>query len=236
MSDLILYLGVTALTLLIFTLGHYCIIKNKREGHLLAKVNHLERRLMASSKECEIIKSELVDARGILASIQDNSFGSNEMVISLKRELHDCEAMKQELEDQNAALEKELENAAEAGLELNKMVAELLSNQNGSESIISSVEELQRQLNEQQATILSINTSLAEKSRENSELQIVLGEQNERYNSDVIELQKQLEELKIDKLSVEANLHQIQSEYETKIKDLLQVTIDCDFLQELLIL
>lgn len=46
---------------------------------------------------------------------------------------------------------KELENAAEAGLELNKIVSELLSNQTGDESIISSVEELQKQLNEQQS-------------------------------------------------------------------------------------
>ena len=48
---------------------------------------------------------------------------------------------------------QELENAAEAGLELNKMVSELLSSQSGSDSIISSVEELQKQLNEQQGDI-----------------------------------------------------------------------------------
>jgi hypothetical protein len=37
---------------------------------------------------------------------------------------------------------------------LNRMVSELLSNQTGSESIISSVEDLQSQLNEQQGKIL----------------------------------------------------------------------------------
>ena len=42
----------------------------------------------------------------------------------------------------------ELENAAEAGLEMNKNISELLNNQSGDESNISSVEELQ--LNEQQ--------------------------------------------------------------------------------------
>lgn len=46
---------------------------------------------------------------------------------------------------------QELENAAEAGLELNKIVSELLNNQSGDDSIISSVEELQKQLNEQQS-------------------------------------------------------------------------------------
>jgi transport and golgi organization protein 1 len=47
------------------------------------------------------------------------------------------------------------EAAAEDGLELNRMVSELLRNQTGSDSIISSVEDLQQQLNEQQGISLS---------------------------------------------------------------------------------
>lgn len=111
---------------------------------------------MAVSRESQNAKGELMDTRNKLTSIEDNSFGSNDMVIALKRELEEGEQTKYELQEQVVTLEKELENAAEAGLELNKMLTELLNNQNGSDSIISSVEDLQQQLNEQQGILLKI--------------------------------------------------------------------------------
>lgn len=158
MTDMIVWLVITGITLLIFILGHRCIGKNSKEGALISKLNVLERKLMTSCKECDILKLDLLDTRGKLSSIEDNSFGSNEMVIALKQELDNSEQSRLELMDQVASLEKELENAAEAGLELNKMVSELLSNQSGSDSIISSVEELQKQLNEQQGIFFSCSS------------------------------------------------------------------------------
>lgn len=148
--DVIVYVVITAIFVLAFTLGYYCITNSRKEGSLVSKLNILERKLMTSSKECDLLKCDLVDTRNKLASIEDNSFGSNEMVIALKQELDTTETERAALHDQVILLEKELETAAEAGLELNKMVSELLNNQSGSDSIISSVEELQRQLNEQQ--------------------------------------------------------------------------------------
>lgn len=151
--DVIVYVVITAIFVLAFTLGYYCIMNNRKEGSLVSKLNILERKLMTSSKECDLLKCDLVDTRNKLASIEDNSFGSNEMVIALKRELDETETERAALQEQVILLEKELETAAEAGLELNKMVSDLLSNQSGSDSIISSVEELQRQLNEQQGEL-----------------------------------------------------------------------------------
>lgn len=119
-------------------------------------MNELERHLMASTKENEILKGDIIATRQKLLSIEDNSFGSNDMVIALKRDLEASEHNKNELAEKVASLEKELEAAAEDGLELNRMVSELLNNQSGSESIISSVEDLQRQLNEQQGMKLKI--------------------------------------------------------------------------------
>lgn len=113
-------------------------------------MNELERHLMASTKENEILKGDIMATKQKLMSIEDNSFGSNDMVIALKHELEDSEQVKNEQSEKIASLEKELEAAAEDGLELNRMVSELLNNQTGSESIISSVEDLQRQLNEQE--------------------------------------------------------------------------------------
>lgn len=105
---------------------------------------------MAAVKENELLKGDVIMTKQKLISIEDNSFGSNDMVIALKQELESTEHAKNEYSEKIASLEKELEAAAEDGLELNRMVSELLSNQTGSESIISSVEDLQQQLNEQQ--------------------------------------------------------------------------------------
>jgi transport and golgi organization protein 1 len=113
-------------------------------------MNELERHLMSSMKENEILKADIIATRQKLLSIEDNSFGSNDMVIALKRDLEESENVRFELTEKVSSLEKELEAAAEDGLELNRMVSELLNNQSGSESIISSVEDLQKQLNEQQ--------------------------------------------------------------------------------------
>lgn len=148
--DLIISLALTAFTTLIFIFGYYCVCRTKKEGPLIARMNELERHLMASGKENEMLKAEIISTKQKLTSIEDNSFGSNDMVIALKQELEDSERIKNEFAEKISSLEKELEAAAEDGLELNKMVSELLSTQTGSESIISSVEDLQRQLNEQQ--------------------------------------------------------------------------------------
>lgn len=157
-----------------------------------------------------MLKSDLSETKHKLISIENNSFGSNDMVIALRHELDDAEQAKLDLQEQIASLEKELENAAEAGLELNKMVAELL-NQSGSDSIALTVDELQRQLNEQQQTILSMNTTLADKSRENSELQITLGNQSAKFQQDIEELQQALNDIKLEKNNMEIELNNIKS-------------------------
>lgn len=161
MSELIAFLAIAAAASLFFVFGYYCFCNSSREGALLLKLNQLESSFLASHKENAILKHNLMATRQKLASIEDNSFGSNDMVASLKKELEEELLEKARLQEQITALQKELENAADAGIELNKIVAELLSNQTGDESIISSVEELQKQLNEQQsklAALLNVDT------------------------------------------------------------------------------
>ncbi|EAA12907.4 AGAP007919-PA [Anopheles gambiae str. PEST] len=223
LSDLILMLTITSFTLLMFSLGHYLINKNRREKPLIYKLNMIERDLMTSHKECALLKHELQETKHKLTSIENNSFGSNDMVIALKAELEAAEQTKLDLQDQIAGLEKELENAAEAGLELNKMVAELL-NQNGSDSIALSVEELQRQLNEQQQTILSMNVSLAEKSRENSELQIAIANQTGKFSQRLEELEQARSELTEHRQKLEEEVASLQSEQKAKVEVLRKET------------
>lgn len=187
----------------------------------MGKLNHIERELMNAMKLNQILDGELAETKHKLCSIEDNSFGSNDMVIAVKRELEQSEMQRQELMEQVEGLEKELETAAEAGLELNRMVSELLSNQQGSETIISSVEGLQSQLNEQQETILAINTLLAEKSRENSELIMELSELKTRCEDEetgqserVHELEEQVQRLEQEKEELEKESVKIKKEVE----------------------
>lgn len=99
------------------------------------------------------------------------------------------------------------------------MISDLLSNQSGSDSIINSVEELQQQLNEQEATTIYINNLLAEKSRENSELQILLSDSNQKFGTEIKELLIKNDKLKTDKETMEHTLsetiHSLESKLET---------------------
>ncbi|XP_004533277.1 transport and Golgi organization protein 1 isoform X2 [Ceratitis capitata] len=222
MSELLACLATVAVTCLFFLFVYYCFCNSSREGELLAKLNALERSLLATHKENAILKEDLMGTRNKLSSIEDNSFGSNDMVIALKKELEEELLEKRQLQEQVGNLEKELENAAEAGLELNKIVSELLSNQTGDESIISSVEELQKQLNEQQKTILDINANLAEKSRENSELQLMIAEQDARLNGEITSLQQDNDELEVEKSNLQTQLEEVKREFEVDISKALE--------------
>lgn len=225
---IVLLLEVAAIIIFIF--GHYCLVNRRTENALILKLNATERRLFASEKECTIAKSEVIEKRKVLDGIADKSFGTDDMIKQLEGE-------KAELREQIYTLEKELETAAEAGLELNKMVAELLSsNQSGSDSIINSVEELQQQLNDQEATSVYINNLLAEKSRENSELRVQLSETNKKFGGKIDELEQENKLLCEEREAIEIDLKNIIKSYkndvEEKMEVISQLKIDYETLEE----
>lgn len=61
---------------------------------------------MASHKENLIIKHDLMTTRTKLASIEDNSFGSNDMVADLKKQLESELYEKAKLQEQVGSLER----------------------------------------------------------------------------------------------------------------------------------
>lgn len=63
-------------------------------------------------------------------------------------------------------LEKDLENATEAGLELERMLREVLSSNNEVNPLAQSVEDLQARLNAQQAANESLTNALNLKTQE----------------------------------------------------------------------
>nr|NP_001285684.1 transport and golgi organization 1, isoform D [Drosophila melanogaster]AHN54199.1 transport and golgi organization 1, isoform D [Drosophila melanogaster] len=215
-SQLLLCVVIAAISSLFFMFAYYCFCNSSQEGALLSKLNHLERSLLASHKENLIIKHDLMTTRTKLASIEDNSFGSNDMVADLKKQLES------ELYEKAKLQEQDLDNAAEAGLELNKMLSEVLNGQNGDEAFMSTVDELQRQLNDQEKIIIEINNSLAEKSRENSELQYTFTEATTRLNSELKTLQEDNYELEMEKSKLQTRLQEIQAETESELAKALE--------------
>lgn len=177
---------------------------------------------MASVKENEILKGDIVSTRQKLLSIEDNSFGSNDMVMALKQDLESSEQARDELLEKVASLEKELEAAAEDGLELNRMVSELLNNQSGSDSIISSVEDLQRQLNEQQETIITMNETLATKSRENSELQVQLSEIKGKFQGDFQTFKQEIDAIVLERSNLQIELENLKRDSDVQVNQLIE--------------
>ncbi|EDW77981.2 uncharacterized protein Dwil_GK24259 [Drosophila willistoni] len=221
-SQLLLCVVIAAISSLCFIFTYYCCCNSSQEGALLAKLNQLERSLLASHKENAIIKHDLMTTRQKLASIEDNSFGSNDMVASLKKQLETELYEKAKLQEQVGSLEKDLDNAAEAGLELNKMLSEVLNSQNGDEAFINTVDELQRQLNDQEKIIIDINSSLAEKSRENSELQYTYTEHTARLTSEMNTLQQENYELEMEKAKLQTSLDGLKAESEQELAKSLE--------------
>ncbi|XP_011139068.1 transport and Golgi organization protein 1 isoform X1 [Harpegnathos saltator] len=195
----LIYLMVTALTTLVFTLGYYYIENIRRDGQLIAKINKLEKELLVSTKECEVLNENLKSTKEKLRCIEDESFGSNEMVVSLKADLEAAQNTKAELEDQVVMLEKDLESATEAGLELERMLREFLSSNNEVNPLAQSVEGLQARLDAQQIANESLTNALNLKSQEIETLSADLATAKKKCEEYEVELSRVQHELDIQR-------------------------------------
>lgn len=105
-------------------------------------------------KECILLKEELTITKDKLMGIEDSSFGSNEMVVCLKKELADNQLTISELQEKLIATEEELGNSTEAALELQSILDEQLSvKDTSSSSLAFTITNLQSQLDDQQSKL-----------------------------------------------------------------------------------
>ncbi|KZC04599.1 Transport and Golgi organization protein 1 [Dufourea novaeangliae] len=219
----LMYLIVTAAATLIFSLGYYYIENMRRDGQLIAKINKLEKDLLVSTKESSMLIENLKVTQDKLTCIEDESFGSNEMVLSLKADLVASQKAKAELEDQVAMLEKDLESATEAGLELERMLREVLSSDNEVNPIAQSVEDLQTRLNAQQTANESLTNALNLKTQENESLSAELASFRKKYEELEVELVRVSENLKLEvdsKNNIQQTLTDKVQELEIKMKEI----------------
>ncbi|XP_018406218.1 PREDICTED: transport and Golgi organization protein 1 isoform X1 [Cyphomyrmex costatus] len=246
----LMYLCVTAFATLAFTLGYYYIENIRRDGQFIARINELEKELLVSTKECEVLSENLKSTKDKVSSlhcIEDESFGSNEMVASLKADLEMSQNAKMELEDQVISLEKELENISEAGLEMERMLREILSSNNEVNPLAQSVENLQTRLDTQQAANESLTNALNLKAQEIETLLVELTSAKKKCEElevkylqiqDELATQKNLKnnteqtltdnihslEEQIDQLSIEkSSLHKELKGKEIEVKELLEI-------------
>ncbi|KAJ8721428.1 hypothetical protein PYW07_002203 [Mythimna separata] len=114
-NRLLTFLLTTASSVLLFTLGYYYIDNRRQDGRLIGTINSLQRDLLFTTKECEILKEELTTTKNKLAGIEDSSFGMDDMVLSLKEEINELKATNDRLRnslDDNEKLLRVSENTA----------------------------------------------------------------------------------------------------------------------------
>ncbi|XP_056640790.1 transport and Golgi organization protein 1 isoform X2 [Diorhabda sublineata] len=219
-SDVLLYLLTTAASCIIFLFIYLLIDRNSREAPLIKKINDLEKELLISLKEKDILQDSASDVSKIPTEeldllkrkLEETEIlkGNLEMrILSLEQEVE----TKQELEEQIESLERELETSTEVGMELNRIISEMLNPSNGGEKLKENVEQLQRQLSEQKWIINDITKSLDDKEKENAELQVQLDESRKKS----IELQKKLDEIVDRILKIEKERDQQQKSLQEEI-------------------
>ncbi|XP_018562711.1 transport and Golgi organization protein 1 [Anoplophora glabripennis] len=223
-SDFFLLLITTAGSVIIFLFVYMALDRHKREAPLVARVNKLEKELLITLKE-----NELLQEKGTSA-VQEVESVPNEVVEQLTQRLAEAQLTQQALqekvtdlevqledkaalEDQIEGLEKELETSTEVGMELNRIISEMLDPTNGSDRLRENVEQLQRQLLEQKDTINNISETLQEKEAENR----LLRNELERSKKVAGDLQSKVDEMVEKILKIEREKDQQQNSLQSEI-------------------
>ncbi|CAD0199889.1 unnamed protein product [Chrysodeixis includens] len=200
-NRLLTFLLTTASSVLLFTLGYYYIDNRRQDGRLIGTINSLQRDLLFTTKECEILKEELLTTKNKLAGIEDSSFGMDDMVQSLKEEINELKATNDRLRnslDDNEKLLRVSENTAgelqNTLGEVENTLSELLAERANSEEQIVELN-VSRERDNFQLKYVSAESALEEFKKQKKLLEDVNQQLAEAKNT--IELQKhEIEALK----------------------------------------
>ncbi|XP_072938774.1 uncharacterized protein [Epargyreus clarus] len=216
-NRLLTFLVTTAVSVLLFTLGYYYIDNRRQDSRLIGTINSLQRDLLFSTKECEILKEELTSTKSKLAGIEDSSFGMDDMVQSLKEEINELKAQNDRLRnslDDNEKLLRVSENTASelqnTLSEVENTLSELLAERANTEEHIA---ELNGKLQAFEEELISVS-----RDRDNFQLKYVSAE------SALEETKKQkkiLEDLN-QKISEANNTVELQKHEIVALKDVIK--------------
>ncbi|XP_064120667.1 uncharacterized protein LOC135225268 [Macrobrachium nipponense] len=229
---------------LVMMAWHTLLCKISREGPLLEALNRIDHENRVKADENESLHAELTKARAELESVASrvttSSGDVNEISSQLEMVKNEYANEKIQLEERIVQLEHELEEATTNGLEMHKMLSEMLAAQKEASAFQASIDHLQSMLDGQREKVETLTSDLALKNRLNEELHSELSSSMERANKldyMVEQLTHSLEELTgvkgeaIRKLQEEAalveelkqantSLTQQTGEYDSKVTSL----------------
>lgn len=216
-NRLLTFLLTTATSVLLFTLGYYYIDNRRQDGRLIGQINSLQRDLLFTTKECEILKEQLLSTKNKLAGIEDSSFGMDDMVQSLKEEINELKATNERLRnslDDNEKLLRVSENTAgelqNTLSEVENTLSELLAERANSEEQIV---ELNGKIQAFEEELISVS-----RDRDNFQLKYVSAES---ASEELKKQKKQLEDA-TQQLSESRNLTELQKHEINALKEVLK--------------
>uniref|UniRef100_A0A2A4K9S4 SH3 domain-containing protein n=1 Tax=Heliothis virescens TaxID=7102 RepID=A0A2A4K9S4_HELVI len=218
-NRLLTFLLTTASSVLLFTLGYYYLDNRRQDGRLIGTINSLQRDLLFTTKECEILKEELATTKSKLAGIEDSSFGMDDMVQSLKEEINELKATNDRLRNSLDDNEKLLRVSENTAGELQNTLSEV---ENTLSELLAERANFEEQIVELNGKIQAFEEELISVSRErdNFQLKYVSAESMlEEYKKQKKQFEEINQQLSEAKNTIELQKHEIEA-LKDAIKDL----------------
>nr|CAH7745388.1 unnamed protein product [Callosobruchus chinensis] len=135
-SDMFLYLVTSAISCIMFLFVYMAVDRSKKEAPLIARINKLEKELLVALKENELLQDKngaievpeevLEEFKHQLSEMQGTRDHMQLQVMELEMQV-------KKKDEQIESLEKELETSTEVGMELNRIISEMLDPTNGND-------------------------------------------------------------------------------------------------------
>ncbi|XP_047018844.1 transport and Golgi organization protein 1 isoform X2 [Helicoverpa zea] len=218
-NRLLTFLLTTASSVLLFTLGYYYIDNRRQDGRLIGTINSLQRDLLFTTKECEILKEELATTKSKLAGIEDSSFGMDDMVQSLKEEINELKATNDRLRNSLDDNEKLLRVSENTAGELQNTLSEV---ENTLSELLAERANFEEQIVELNGKIQAFEEELISVSRErdNFQLKYVSAESTlEEFKKQKKQFEEINQQLSEAKNTIELQKHEIEA-LKDAVKDL----------------
>ncbi|XP_068230480.1 fap1 adhesin-like isoform X2 [Palaemon carinicauda] len=201
-NGMLVFLLIVSGTVVTIYFVHLLMLKLSREGPLLEALNRIDHENRVKAEENESLHEELIKARAELDNVSSRVTTSSEDVDEITSQLemvkNEYANEKIQLEERNMQLEHELEEATANGIEMHKMLSEMLATQKEASTFQASIDHLQSMLDGQREKVELLTSDLALKNRLNEELHSELSASMERANKldyQVEQLTHSLEEL-----------------------------------------
>ncbi|XP_042212360.1 transport and Golgi organization protein 1-like isoform X2 [Homarus americanus] len=201
-SGSLVFLGIVVFTIITIYFVHLIMMKFSRESPMLEALSRTEHENRLKAEENATLHEELCKARAELEIVSSSFMASSGDITELDSQLDIIKSEygieRSQLEERIVQLEHELEETTSNGLEMHKMLSEMLSAQKDTSTFQASVDHLQAMLDGQREKVETLTSDLALKTRLNEELHSELSasmERTKKLDYQVQQLTQSLQEL-----------------------------------------